>query len=418
MNSTHPANLKRWWKPRYTVLFIMWLVYGCFYLNRLTLGPVIPLIMGDLKFSHAQVGLISSFLFAFYAFAQLPAGYLSDIFGPKKIITFGGLTSALANYCFSAGSSLLYLIGFQSLNGLGQGGGFGPIVKLLNNWFPKSERGRALGIHNTCVSIFTLLAYVLAGYLGKAFGWRTVFWFTPFILLPVLVISWAIVDDHPANNIRSEFGYRPKESSGKSSVHMNRVKAILSEKNMLLACYGFFCLMYITYCNLVWLPAYLYESYGLSIITAGFLAGIYPLVGLVARPLGGFLSDVPMHGRRKPLLLVGFSSILLATLFLASTARLEWAMVLIVTVGFFDQLIQSLFFALELDILPSELTGTGAGFLETGGHLGSMSAMFFTGLFVDFFGSYNAVFLSLSFLAATGIVVTIFIREDKLLSRE
>ena len=60
-------------------------------------------------------------------------------FGPKRIITIGGLTSAFANLLFSTGSSLFYLIGFQSLNGAGQGGAFGPIVKLINNWFPKSE---------------------------------------------------------------------------------------------------------------------------------------------------------------------------------------------------------------------------------------------------------------------------------------
>ena len=413
MNATQLVNLKRWWQPRYTILLIMWLVYGCFYLNRLALGPVIPLIIEDLNFSHTQVGLISSFLFAFYAFAQFPAGYLSDIFGPKKIITIGGLTSALANLLFSTGSSLFYLIGFQSLNGAGQGGAFGPIVKLINNWFPKSERGRALGIHNTCVSVFSLLAYVLAGYLGKTFGWRAVFWAAPIILLPVLFISWMIVEDNPPNNTEIKVEYRLKKTTEKSYRNLDRLKVILTNKNMILACFAFFCLMYITYCNLIWLPAYLYESYELSIIKTVFLAGVYPAVGLVARPLGGFLSDVPLEGRRKPLLLVGFFFILLATFFLANTAYLKWAMALIVIVGFFDQLIQSLFFALELDMLPSELAGTGAGFLEAGGHLGSMSAMLFTGLLVDLFGTYKAVFLSLSFLAVTGFVVAIFIREDK-----
>jgi len=413
MNATQLANLKRWWQPRYTILLIMWLVYGCFYLNRLALGPVIPLIIEDLNFSHTQVGLISSFLFAFYAVAQFPAGYLSDVFGSKRIITFGGLASALANYFFSAGSSLLYLIGCQSLNGIGQGGGYGPIVKLLNNWFPKEERGRALGIHTTCVSIFTLFAYVLAGYFGKTFGWRSVFWVAPSILLPVLFISRIIVDDKPANKIRNDFKYKPEEPTAKPFDITKRLKAILSNRNMVLACFGYFCLMYITYCNLIWLPSFFYESYGLSIFTTVSLAGIYPLIGLMARPLGGFLSDVPLHGRRKPLLLVGFFSIMIATFFLANTVRLEYALVLIVIVAFFDQLIQSLFFALELDMLTSELTGTGAGFLEAGGHFGSMSAMLFTGLLVDLFGTYKAVFLSLSFLAATGFVVAIFIREDK-----
>lgn len=404
---------KRWWQPRYTVLVLIWLVYGCFYLNRLNFAPVIPLIMEDLKLSHAQVGLISTFFFAFYAAAQFPAGYLSDILGPRKIITLGGTISALANFLFGAGSSLFYLIGVQSLNGFGQGGGFGPSVKLLNNWFPESQRGRALGTYVTCVCIFTILAYALGGYLGKTFGWRAAFWTVPIILLSVLFVYWVVVADHPDGNTVQSFQYRPPEPAEKSSENTNRLIVILSNRDMRMACLGFCCVMYIRYGILIWLPAYLYESYGLSVVTASLLAGVYPMAGLVASPLGGYLSDVTFGGRRKLLLLIGLSFVLLSTIFLASAGRLKWAMILIAGVGFFEQLIAPLFFALELDLIPPELAGTGAGFLEAGGHLGSMCAMLFSGLLVDVFGSYNPVFLVLSIVAAGGISAVLFVRERK-----
>ena len=180
-----------------------------------------------------------------------------------------------------------------------------------------------------------------------------------------------------------------------------------------MACLGFCCLMYIRYGILIWLPAYLYETYGLSVVTASLLASVYPMAGLVASPVGGYLSDVTFGGRRKPLLLIGLSFILLSTIFLASANRLEWAMFLIVSVGFFEQLIAPLFFALELDLIPPELAGTGAGFLEAGGHLGSMCAMFFSGLLVDVFGSYNPVFLVLGIVAAIGVAIILSIRESK-----
>jgi len=402
-----PAQLttsNKLWKPRYTVLALMWLVYGCFYLNRLNFAPVIPLIMEDLKLSHAQVGLISALFFALYAAAQLPAGYLSDILGPKRIITFGSVISALANFFFSAVSSMFYLIGAQSLNGLGQGGGWGPSVKLLNNWFPESERGRALGAFCTSVSIFTVLAYVLAGYLGETFGWRAAFWTTPMILLSVVFVFWMVIDDHPG---------RPPEPDGANSGNRNRLIAILSNKDLRMVCFGFSCLNYISYCNLVWVPAYLHESYSLSVITASLFAGMYPAAGIIARPLGGYLSDVTFGGRRRPLLLIGLFFILLSTVLLASTKHLGWAVILIVCVGFFDQLICTLFFALELDMLPSELAGTGAGFVDAGGHLGSMSAMFISGLLVDLFSSYKPMFFALSILACIAVVAVLRIRERK-----
>ena len=413
MSLTQSTSAKSWWQPRYTVLALIWLVYGCFYLNRLNFAPVIPLIIEDLKISHAQVGLISTFFFALYAAAQFPAGYLSDILGPRKIITLGGFISVFANLLFSAGASLFHLIGAQSLNGLGQAGCWGPSVKLVNNWFPETERGRALGIYATCVCFFTVLAYALAGYLGKTFGWRAAFWTVPIILLSVLFVYWVVVDDYPDRNSLRSFRSRPPEQDERSSGKRNTLVVVLSHKDVRMACIGFSCLMYIRYGILVWLPAYLYESHGLSVVTASLLAAVYPLGGVVASPVGGYLSDVTFGGRRKPLLLIALSFILLSTISLARADRLEWAMILIGGVGFFEQLIAPQFFALELDLLPPGLAGTGAGFLEAGGHLGSMCAMFFSGLLVDVFGSYNPVFLVFAILAAAGSAVVLFVHESK-----
>lgn len=238
--------------PRYKVLAVLWLVYGCYYLNRLNLAPVIPLIMRDLHFTHTQIGLISTAFFAFYTIAQLPAGYLSDILGPRKIIVAGGFLSSVANAFFSAGTGLGFLIGLQGVNGLGQGGGFSPSIKLLNNWFPASERGRALGIFCTCTSVFTVLAYLLSGYAGHRFGWRTVFIISPLIMIPGLVIFRLLITDHPdGSGIIIGRHNSDEELNGVSLQRKNRFFAVISNGPTRMACLGFFCLSYITYCNLI-----------------------------------------------------------------------------------------------------------------------------------------------------------------------
>ena len=400
--------------PRYKVLAVLWLVYGCYYLNRLNLAPVIPLMMRDLNLTHTQIGLISTAFFAFYTITQLPAGYLSDIFGPRKIIVAGGLLSSIANALFSAGTGLGFLIGLQSVNGLGQGCGFSPSIKLLNNWFPASERGRALGIFCTCTSVFTVLAYLLSGYVGHRFGWRIVFIMSPLIMVPGLVIFRLLVTDHPDGSGIIIEGHNPgEEPTGVSLQRKNRLFAVISNGPTRMACLGFSCLSYITYCNLIWLPSYLYEFHGLSVVSAGLCASIYPLMGIIARPLGGYLSDITFKGKRKPVILVGLFMILIFTALLALSDHLIIVLMLIAGVGFFDQTIGTLFFALELDILSPDLTGTASGFLEAGGHLGSMCAMFLTGILIDTFGSYVSVFFLLSFLAALGIFAVLLIPENK-----
>jgi sugar phosphate permease len=392
----------------------MWLVYGCFYLNKLNLAPIIPLIIDDLGISHTRVGLVSAAFFLFYSTSQFLWGYLSDILGPRRIVTFGGSISAVANIFFSLGTSVLHLIGAQCTNGFGQGSGWGPSVKLLNNWFPESERGRILGIYATSVSIFTILAYWLAGYIGKTLGWRASFRVSPAILLIVLFIYWLAVRDDPMETGRSKYESDPVTTDKSISHNQNRFSYVILNKSFWLASTAFACLTYISYANMVWIPTYLYESHGLNIVKAGFLASLYPAIGILARPLGGYLSDVNFGGRRKPLILTGFFFILLSTLFLVSANQLGWVMTLIVSVGFFDQLIVTLFFALLVDILPRESTGTGASTMNAIGHAGSTGAMFFSGLLVDTFHSFKPVFMALSFLAGLGILATLFIREKKI----
>ena len=401
------------WQPRYTVLILMWLVYGCFYLNKLNLAPVIPLIINDLNISHARIGFISAFFFAFYSCSQFLWGYLSDVYGPRRIVTIGGGLSALANCFFSAGSGLFHLAGAQSLNGFGQGAGWGASVQLLNNWFSRSEKGRVLGIYATSVSIFTLFAYGLAAYIGNAFGWRAVFRILPAVLGIVLLIYWIFVRDYPSAANRKKYPSGYTKSNAVRFPIRNRFATIFSNKNYCLACTAFAGLTFISYTNLVWIPTFLHESYSLSLYKAGLLAGLYPAIGILARPLGGHLSDVTFGGLRKPLMLIGFWSMLLSTLGLAAITDLRWVIVLIVIVGIFDQLVVTLFFAFLLDILPEEVTATGASTMNALGHIGSTSAVFCAGLLVDLFYSFRPVFLTLSFVACTGLVAVWFIREKR-----
>ncbi len=59
------------------------------YVDRATLAVANPLIRQDLGLSISDMGLLlSAFLWA-YAFAQLPAGALSDRLGPRLTLTLG-----------------------------------------------------------------------------------------------------------------------------------------------------------------------------------------------------------------------------------------------------------------------------------------------------------------------------------------
>jgi len=133
------------------ILFMTWLLYGMYYMARFNFSPVIPLIRVELDISNAQAGGLMAFFFLAYTIFQLPAGYLSDRFGPRKVLTVGALVSIFGNLIFSQGSNYTVLSIGQLINGMGQAAGWTSAVKLVVNWFPKSRRGTAIGLFcNLC----------------------------------------------------------------------------------------------------------------------------------------------------------------------------------------------------------------------------------------------------------------------------
>ncbi len=399
-------------KAKFKIIFYCWLIYGFFYLNRLNLSPVIPLIMSDLGISHARIGLIGALFYVFYTMFQLPAGYLSDLFGARKVIFAGGLISAFSNIVFSFGSGLWHLASSQCLNGLGQGCGFSPIIKIIDQHFSFSQRGRALGLVMTSTAVFNVAAFLLAGYIGQTFGWRSVFWSAPLVFIPVLILFKMVIKapsvDKPSKAVEAESNDR-KAVKNKSFAGINN--HICSRKMFFLSI-GFFCLCYITYSNLIWLPSFLFESYDMSLVQAGFLAALYPLAGVISRPLGGYISDVLFKGKRKQTILIGLFVILISTLLLSRIKDFNINIYFIILIGFFDNLIGPLFFAWMLDMVPYNHSGSGAGALQFFGHTGTVCSIYFSGIILDVFHSYRPVFMILSAISILGIISIWVISES------
>jgi sugar phosphate permease len=369
--------------------------------------------MADLDISHARIGLIGSSFYIFYTMVQLPAGYLSDLFGARKIIFAGGLISACANMLFSFGSGLWHLASSQCLNGLGQGCGFSPIIKIIDQHFSFSQRGRVLGLVMTSTAVFNVAVFFLAGYIGQTFGWRVVFWSAPLVFVPILILFNVGLPAPPiikiparAHGVESN---TPETIKKKSFAKIN--KQIFS-REMCLLCLGFFCLCYITYSNLIWLPSFLFESYDMSLVQAGFLAALYPLSGIISRPLGGYISDVVFKGQRKQTVIIGLFVILISTLLLSRINDFSINIYFIILIGFFDNLIGPLFFAWMLDLVPYVHSGSGAGALQFFGHIGTVLSIYFSGVAVDVFQSYRPFFMILSAVSMLGIISIWLISES------
>src|ERR1051326_9361482 len=67
--------------------------------------------------------------------------------------------------------------------------------------------------------------------------------------------------------------------------------ALVTNRNLVGICLGFFCFDYYWYFLVNWLPDYLVTSRGLTILKAGIYAALPYLVFGVSEPIGGWIAD-------------------------------------------------------------------------------------------------------------------------------
>ncbi len=129
----------------------------------------------------------TSFLLASAMFA-VPFGRLADIFGMKRIFTYGIITFTIASFLCAAAPSSMFLLAFLVLQGIGSAMIFVTSIAIVTHVFPPKERGKALGITITSVYVSLALGPVLGGIMTQVLGWRSLF----LLMIPVGLIVLAL----------------------------------------------------------------------------------------------------------------------------------------------------------------------------------------------------------------------------------
>jgi len=384
----------------------MWITYGAFYLNRLNLPVVFPSLKTELNLTYTQVAFIGSSLMIAYMIAQLPSGLLSDKLGPRKVITIGSLIIVFSNLLFGFSKNYETFILAQFLNGFGQGMGWSPSIKLLANLFSKRERGTTIGLFLTSVPAFSALAYIFSGYLTVNFGWRSAFYTPAIILLAIIGAFWLAVKKNESKYVLN-YNFPKKDYLGRIEL-----MKILSNINVWMTAISFSTTLFIEYGFNMWIPSFLVEDVKLPLEEAALIASATPAGGVVGGPLGGFISDKLLKGKRKPVIVLTLAILLASTLMLIYLKQnLVFLALSLILAGFCIQASGGLFFAYIADALPLKLTGSGAGFLETIGHAAAVIAIYGVGFLVDLYGSYAYAFLVFSLVSILGFLTSIKMNE-------
>jgi len=133
----------RYWRIR--IFYSTYFGYVLFHLTRKSYTFSMPVLIEQLGYTKADLGLLGSTLYITYAISKFSSGILSDRCNPRYFMSIGLICTGIANILFGFSASILGLAFFWGLNGYFQGWGWAPSAKQLTYWYHQEERGRWWG---------------------------------------------------------------------------------------------------------------------------------------------------------------------------------------------------------------------------------------------------------------------------------
>jgi len=170
-----------------SVLFITTLAafltpFGIFSVNIALPSIGKEFLMGAILLSWVTTAyLLASAMFL------VPFGKIADIYGRKRIFTYGILIFTLASIGSAISNSAVMLVCFRILQGIGAAAIFTIGAAILTSVFPSRELGKVLGINVAAVYLGQSLGPFLGGFLTHHLGWRSIFLVNVFLGLIIIV---------------------------------------------------------------------------------------------------------------------------------------------------------------------------------------------------------------------------------------
>jgi EmrB/QacA subfamily drug resistance transporter len=120
---------------------------------------------------------------------MLSVGRLGDMIGKKPLYATGFVIFTAGSVLCGLSSTVYWLIGFRVLQAIGAAMMMALGMAIVTEAFPRSERGKALGISGSMVSVGIVVGPVLGGLLIGMLSWHWIF----FVNLPVGIVGTLMV---------------------------------------------------------------------------------------------------------------------------------------------------------------------------------------------------------------------------------
>lgn len=249
----------------FLVCFVVWMMFG-------VLGVQ---LRADLGLNSTEFGLLTATPVLTGAIMRLPLGIWTDRFGGRIVMTVLLVVCAVPVYIVSYATQLWEFLLIGLFLGC-VGASFAVGTPYVARFFPPKRRGFAMGVFGagTCGAAVNLF---ITPSLQLAYGWRAVPRIYAVALLVTALIFW--------------LASAPDPGAGKRGGSLLDSFRALRDRRVWRLC-QYYSITFGGFTALsLWIPQYLTQEYGMTLVVASAFAAGFSLPGSLLRALGGALSD-------------------------------------------------------------------------------------------------------------------------------
>ena len=283
-------------RTRYGVIVFAVLLGIIHYIDRVCISKSQTLIQRDLSLDETQMGYVFAAFSLAYALFEIPGGWLGDKWGPRRvllrIVMFWSVFTAATGYAWNLASMIVC----RFLFGAGEAGGFPNIAKMFSLWLPQGEHGVAQGITWMAARWGGAFTPLLVVWILGFVSWRNTF-----VIFAFLGVAWAVAfylwfrdnpKDHKGVNA-AELALLADAQKNMDGGHASIPwKRLFTNKSVLLLWLYYFCITYVWYFYITWLPKYMEQELKMDMKAplSSVLNGLPLFLGGIGCILGGIVA--------------------------------------------------------------------------------------------------------------------------------
>jgi NNP family nitrate/nitrite transporter-like MFS transporter len=364
----------------FTICFFAWSMFG----------PLGPTLQKHLHLSEFQLAFLVAIPVVLGSVMRIPVGILAERYGGR--IVFTGLMAysviplvglALFHNSFAVMAVLGFLLGAT-------GASFAVGVPFVNRWYSKHRQGFALGVYGMGTG-GTVIAALSAPKMAKHWSLATPFWVAAILMAAMTIVFWLIARDAPA----------PTPVAGRMS--FTAPLAVFRRSGRAWALTLFYFLAFGGFVAMfLYLPKLLTGVHHLTKTDAGYRAAGFAFLAVIARPVGGWLSD--RIGAERVLRICFVGTIVLGLGLAADYTNMVPLTICCLTVAVALGLGAGAVFKLVPQWFPDEV-GAVTGVVGAAGGLGGFFPPLVMAVVKSITGSYTLGFILLAAVAVACLVV-------------